>query len=162
MRQSIDHLDLRILQHLQTNAKTTNQDLADTVGLSPSSCLQRVRRLEDKGYIDRYLARVNLSKLCRSITCITTVTLKQHAKEDFDQFEQAVAAIPEVVECFTVSGGFDFVLKVVCPDMDRYLALNNELVAGGANIENVSTHVVMNENKPFTGYPLDTLIDKPD
>ena len=162
MKPPIDALDLRILQYLQTNAKTTNQDLADSVGLSPSSCLQRVRRLEDKGYIDRYLTLVDLPRLCRSITCITTVTLKQHAKEDFERFEKTVAAIPEVVECFTVSGGFDFVLKVVCPDMTRYLALNNELVASGANIENVSTHVVMNENKPFSGYPLEILIENPE
>ena len=119
-----------------------------------------MRRLEEKGYIDRYITLVNLPKLCRSVTCIATVTLKQHAKKDFDAFERAVASIPEVVECFTVSGGFDFVLKIVCPDMTRYLALNNELVNAGANIENLSTHVVMNENKPFAGYPLHTLLDR--
>lgn len=159
MNKSIDRLDIRILNYLQHNGKTTNQNLADHVGLSPSSCLMRVRKLEEQGFIERYQAMVNLPKLCRNVCCIATVTLKEHSKADFDKFEKIVDGIPEVVECYTVSGGFDFILKIVCPDMSRYLELNNQLVTTGNNIENLSTHVVMNENKPFTGYPLDKLID---
>lgn len=159
MKETLDRIDLKILLCLQSNAKRTNQDLADEVGLSPSSCLQRVRRLEKSGFIDRYLTVVNLPKLCRNVTCIATVTMKQHSENDFDFFEKTVKNIPEVIECYTVSGSFDFVLKIVCSDMTRYLELNNELLNTGSNIENISTHVVMNENKPFQGYPLDILVE---
>ena len=162
MKNAFDQLDIRILDFLQTNAKMTNQDLADNVGLSPSSCLQRVRRLEEKGLIDRYLTVVQLPKLCRTITCIATITMKQHSRTDFDRFEAIVQQIPEVIECYTVSGSFDFILKIVCADMTRYLELNNELVNGKVEIENISTHVVMNENKPFRGYPLSSLVDHSD
>ncbi len=162
MKNALDQLDLKILQCLQKNAKTTNQDLAEQVGLSPSSCLQRVRRIEERGYINRYLAIINLPRLCRTLTCIATVTLRQHSREDFDNFERRVQKIPEVIECYTVSGGCDFILKTVCADMTRYLQLNDELVSGSANIENINTHVVMSENKPFSGYPLNSLVERND
>ena len=160
MSEKLDSTDLRILKNLQENAKTTNQDLADRVALSPSSCLQRVRRLESRGVIKRYLAIVNQSKICRSISCIATVTMKHHAQKDFDKFETVVRDMPEVIECSTVSGGFDFILKVVCTDMEQYLKFNNELLNLASNIDQISTHVIMNENKPFTGLPLDMLVEK--
>lgn len=160
MKKNLDRLDIRILSYLQNNAKTTNQDLADAVGLSPSSCLQRVRRLEEQGFIDRYLAVINLPKLCRNVVCIATITMKEHSKTDFDEFERLIDTIPEVVECYTVSGDFDFILKIVCADMTHYLELNNQLINIGANIESLKTHVIMKENKPFKGYALEGLIAK--
>jgi len=160
MKASIDKLDLRILSFLQTDARITNQSLADKVGLSPSSCLQRVKWLEQQGYIKNYLSQLCLSKLCRYVTCMATVTMRDHTPNDFDAFAAIVDSIPEIVECYTVSGGFDFILKIVCTDMNRHLELNNRLLNSSQKIESINTHFVMKENKTFNGFPLDTLTDQ--
>lgn len=153
----LDRIDLKILKHLQTNAKTTNQDLANTVALSPSSCLQRVRRLENEGFITAYYAKLNLAKISRHIMCIATVTMKNHSAKEFRKFEALIDSIPEIVECYTVSGEFDFFLRIVCPDMTRYLEINETLVDSINHSLNINTHVVMNENKSFTGVNLANL-----
>lgn len=153
----LDKIDLKILQYLQSNSRITNQALAEKVHLSPSSCLQRVKRLEDNGYIKKYIALVDLRKICRYVTCIATITLRGHDQQDFEDFVNEVNEIPEVTECSTVSGEFDFILKLVCEDMPRYLELNNHLLNMCSKIESIKTHVVMNENKKFEGYDLTAL-----
>ena len=120
-KRSIDRIDLKILSILQNNARITNHDLSSEVNLSPSSCLQRVRRLEDEGYLESYMAVINLNKICRTVTVLLTVSLHEHTNTNFKTFEKVINDFPEIVECFTVSGNFDYFLRVVCPDMDRYL-----------------------------------------
>lgn len=154
----IDRIDLKILQHLQKAGRITNQNLAEKVNLSPSSCLHRVRRLEEAKIILSYQANLRLSSLCRSITCIATVTLSNHTQEDFLAFEKLTVDLPEVVESHTVSGGFDFFLKVVAGDMAAYLELTNKLIQGMSCGVNINTHVVMKEIKAFRGYPIERLI----
>lgn len=154
----LDRIDQNILSILQSEARITNQQLADRVGLSPSSCLNRVRKLEEGSCIGPYHGVVNLEEVCRSITCIAAITLEHHTQDDFRTFEHCIANISEVVECYTVSGACDFFLRVVCPDMRRYHELNEELLNSGANVINISTYVVMNENKQFSGFPLDKLL----
>lgn len=154
----IDRIDLKILQQLQRSGRITNQNLAEKVNLSPSSCLHRVRRLEQANIILSYQANLRLSSLCRSITCIATVTLSNHTQEDFLVFEKLTKEIPEIIESQTVSGGFDFFLKVVAGDMAAYLDLTNDLIQGMSCGVNINTHVVMKEIKPFRGYPIERLI----
>lgn len=158
MKSSLDKLDLSILTFLQTDARITNQALADKVGLSPSSCLQRVKQLEKKGFITQYYSQISLNKVCRYVICIANVTMRDHAPQDFEDFSALVSRIPEVTECSTVSGECDFILKIVCSDMTRYLELNNYLLNSSKKIANINTYVVMNENKPFNGYPLKDLV----
>ena len=153
----LDRIDLRILKELQLNARITNQDLAMKVCLSPSSCLQRVRRLEHNKILLSYHARVNLALICRHLMCIATVSLKNHTQHDFRSFEKRIRELPEVIECFTVCGEFDFFLKVLCPDMHRYLEINESLVGSSDYIVTISTHVVMNQNKHFEGFDIDGL-----
>jgi len=153
-----DRIDLKILQSLQKQGRITNQNLAELVNLSPSSCLHRVRRLEEANIIQSYQANLKLSSLCRSITCIATVTLSNHTQEDFHAFEKLTLSIPEVIESQTVSGGFDFFLKVVAGDMASYLELTNQLIQGMSCGVNINTHVVMKEIKPFHGYPIERLV----
>ncbi len=154
----LDKLDLKILSALQSDARITNQKLAERVALSPSSCLQRVRRLEQEGYLQSYHAALNLSAISRHISCIATVTIKDHNQQDFDAFEALVDSIPEIVECYTVSGEFDFFVRVICPDMAHYLAINDRLVRTGDYTVSINTHVIMKENKTFQGVDLKTLI----
>jgi DNA-binding Lrp family transcriptional regulator len=158
-KRALDKIDQNIISILQSNGRITNQELAVQVHLSPSSCLTRVRKLEADGCLGPYLGQVNLDRLCRYITCIAMVTLEHHRQQDFRTFEAFVRELPEVVQCDTVSGGCDFILRIVSPDMERYHVVNEKLLNSGANVVNVKTHVVMSENKQFTGYPLDRLLD---
>lgn len=154
----IDRLDLKILTTLQQQGRITNQNLAERVNLSPSSCLHRVRRLEEIGIIDSYQANIRLGHLCRSITCIATVTLSNHTQDDFVAFEKMIRDYPQVIEAHTVSGGFDFFLKVIAADMPEYLDLTNQLIQGMVCAVNINTHVVMKEIKAFRGFPLEQLV----
>lgn len=159
MKAVFDKLDLRILTFLQNDAKITNAALAAKVGLSPSSCLQRVKRLEKEKFISSYLTNLNLDKVCRYVTCILNVKMRNHTPKDFTDFSELVVSIPEIVECHTVSGESDFIIKVVCSNMSRHLELNNELLNSNPKIESINTHVVMSENKSFSGFPLKTLLE---
>jgi len=158
-KKAIDQIDLKILSILQGNARITNHDLSNKVNLSPSSCLQRVRRLEDEKYIERYMAHVDLDKVCRTVTVILTVSLHDHTNENFDTFNKAVKEFPEIAECYTVSGNFDYFLRVVCPDMKSYLALNDALIDKMQGTANISGHVVLEYTKSFEGYPIDALVE---
>lgn len=154
----LDRVDLRILSALQKNARITNQSLAETINLSPSSCLQRVRRLEKEGVLKDYHAHVDLDTICRHIVCIATVAMRNHSVEDTHKFEQLVDNTPEVVECLTVSGEFDYVLRIICPDMKRYVEVNDALVSAVSYAIQINTHVVMKENKRNKGVNFDTLL----
>ncbi len=154
----MDRINLRLLSVLQQEGRITNQDLADRIGLSPSACLERMRKLEQESVLQGYRAQVDLDKVCPSITVITTVTLHDHRKEHMDHFEQAIRALPEVVECQQVSGVFDYMLRIVCRDMQRYQALSDELIEAGSGIIELSSHVVMDRTKPFQGFPISELI----
>jgi DNA-binding Lrp family transcriptional regulator len=156
----LDNISQKILSTLQSEARITNQDLADRVGLSPSSCLNRVRKLESAQLIGPYLSTLNLPKICRSVEVIVTVSLKDQSTEAFRTFQTAAQGHPEVVECYTVSGSFDFFLRIVAPDMARYNAINDQLLDILPGMVNISSHVVLTTVKPFRGYPLDTLIEE--
>lgn len=154
----LDRIDLKILSTLQQEARISNHDLAERVGLAPSSCLQRVRKLEGHGVLGPYRASINLDRVCRSVTVIATVTLKNHEQSAFRRFEQAVAGIPEVVECLKVSGTFDYVLRFVCTDMTQYHALSERLLDADRGVAQLSSHVVLASNKTDEGYPLERLL----
>ena len=155
----LDKVDLRILQTLQKDGRITNQNLAERVNLSPSSCLQRVRRLDQAGVISYYQAHLNLGSIARHIICLATISVKNHTQEDFNAFEDLIESIPEVVECYTVSGESDFLLKVICADMRRYVEINDQLVGSSRYQVTINSYVVMKENKAFRGVDLVTLCD---
>lgn len=154
----LDRIDIRILSALQKNARITNHRLAELVGLSPSPCLQRVRKLEKAGLIGPYLAHIDLDRICRNVTVLATVTLKTHEHQDFTAFEAAVQDLPEVVECYKVSGAFDYFLRFVSPDLAAYHALSESLLKSGPGIAQISSHVVLDRSKEFAGYQLDRLL----
>ena len=157
----LDQLDLKILAKLQADARITNQDLADAVGLSPSPCLQRVKRLEKTGIIASYRVQIDLDSVCRYVDVIAAVTLNSHGLDDFANFERAVAGMRYVAECTKVSGAIDYFVRFICPDIGAYQMLSDELLRLGPKVGNLSSHVVLNTVKPFTGITLDDLVSAP-
>jgi len=121
---NLDNFDRRILAELQENGRISNQDLADRIGLSPSPCLRRVRALEEAGVIAGYRALLDPRRLGLDLMAILSISMDRHTPERFEGFEQAVAAMPEVLECLLITGReADYQLKVIVRDMDHYQEL---------------------------------------
>ena len=154
----LDRIDVKILNQLQVDGRITNQTLAEAVGLSPSPCLQRVRRLERAGVIAGYRAELELRRVCRHVEVVAAVTLRRHAPEDFAGFAGLVAELPFVVECTKVSGAIDYLVRFVCPDLDAYHRLSDQLLRLGPEVAHLSSHVVLETVKPFRGFALDALL----
>ena len=118
---SLDRYDRLILDALQKNGRTTNQELADSISLSPSPCLRRVRQLEESGLIDGYVALLNARKLGLTLMAFIQINMDKHTPERFDLFEKTVGRYPEVLECHLITGqSADYLLKVIVKDMDGY------------------------------------------
>ena len=116
----LDAIDSRILAALQSDARLSNLELADHVGLSASPCLRRVRRLERDGYIEGYRAMLRRERIGLGLTVFLGVKIDGHANERASTFEQAVVAMPEVIACHMVSGESDYLLEVVVADLAHY------------------------------------------
>ncbi len=117
----IDRYDRAILQRLQREGRISNQELAEAVNLSPSPCLRRVRRLEEEGIIEGYVALLNARKLGLNLMAFIHISMDRHTPERFERFDSAVASYPEVLECHLITGqDADYLLKVVVEDMDAY------------------------------------------
>lgn len=117
----LDRYDLSILAELQRDARISNQELAERIGLSPSPCSRRVKQLEDDGYISRQVALLDRKKLGLSLTAYVLIGMDRHTPERFETFEATIRNLPQVLECSLVTGmDADYQLKVVVPDMDHY------------------------------------------
>jgi len=156
----LDKINRNILSLLQDDARMTNQELAQQVNLSASSCLNRVKKLEQAGLIGPYIGIVNLEKACRSVMAIITVKLQDQSTEGFNNFLDCVRKIPELVECYTVSGGFDMFLRVAAADMTRYNQIVDQLLDIIPGQVNLSSHIVLSTDKPFRGFALGSLLEE--
>jgi Lrp/AsnC family leucine-responsive transcriptional regulator len=116
----LDQIDLRILTELQKRGRISNVDLAKRVGLSPTPCLRRLRRLEKEGVIHGYSVNLDRAKLGLGLTVFVEVKVARHHDVEADTFTRAVARLPEVISCHLVSGEKDFLLEVVVPDLAGY------------------------------------------
>jgi len=117
---TLDAIDRRIIAELQADARLSNVELANKVGLSPSPCLRRVKRLEREGYIEGYRAALRRDRVGLGFSVFLGVKIEGHANERALKFEEAVIAMPEVIACHLVSGDADYLLEVVVPDLDHY------------------------------------------
>lgn len=153
----LDRIDLKILAELQKNGRITNVDLADVVGLSPSPCLTRVKRLEAAGYITGYGAQLQLRKLGDVLLVFTEVTLSDHRYDDFARFEAAIKNISEVIECHLVSGGYDYLLKFVTRSVDHYQSVIESMLERNIGIEKYFSYIVIKSPFVKLHYPIDRL-----
>lgn len=152
MLASLDHDDLRILQLLQHDARLTNKEIADKIGKSVSPVYERIRRLEQEGIIHQYVALLDKRKINRNLTAYTHVQLKEHADHMMKTFEKEVIKIPEVMECYHMTGQFDYLLKVALGDMDEYYGFIIDKIARLPNVGTVQSFFVLFEAKKETAY----------
>ena len=150
----LDRTDLKILQMLQAEGRVSNQTLAARVSLSPSACLARVRQLEADGVIAGYHAHIVIEEVRPTVIILAEIVLQRHNPQEFARFEAAIKKIPEIVEAAQVSGQFDYLLKVVVPDIRAWRAVAGRLQDSDAGVEKVFTHIVLKEAKAFSGFPL--------
>ena len=156
----LDRIDLNILAQLQARGRISNVDLADAVGLSPSPCLQRTRRLESAGYIVGYGAQLNLARLGEVVMVFTEFTLSDHRRSDFASFEAAVATIDEVIECHLVSGGYDYLVKFVTRGVLHYQEVIEAMLDRGLGIEKYFSYIVIKSPVVKHGHPLGILFGR--
>ncbi len=140
----LDRYDRRILAILQEDGRISNQELADRIGLSPSPCLRRVRALEEAGLITGYRAIVDARKLGLSLMALIHISMDRHTPERFANFDAAVAALPEVLECLLITGqDADYQLKVVVTDMEAFQVLLLEKITRIEGVTGVHSSFVM-------------------
>jgi len=153
----LDRIDLRILSHLQMKGRITNAELADAVGLSPSPCLIRVKRLEKAGHIAGYAAHIQMEKLGDIQIVFTQVTLADHRREDFIKFVAAIRNVDEIVECHLASGGYDYLLKFITRSVSHYQSIIEGLLERNIGIEKYFSFMMIKSPFVKTEYPLETL-----
>ena len=153
----LDAIDCRIVTELQTNARLTNVELAEKVGLSPSPCLRRVKRLERDGYIDGYRASLRRGRVGLGFSVFLGVKIDGHANDHALSFEAAVIKMPEVVACHLVSGESDYLLEVVVPELDDYQRFLVEKLLNLSIVREVRSNIAIQTLKAGAPLPLSHL-----
>lgn len=154
----IDKIDIKILATLQNNGRITNQKLADTVALSPSACLERVRRLEKDGAIREYQGVLDLTKICQDLMVYAEIKLVNHRARDFEIFESGIQDIPEIVECYAVGGGIDYIARFHVRSIEHYQRVIDQMLEQKLGIDQYFSYIITKPVKRFSGFPLESLI----
>jgi Lrp/AsnC family leucine-responsive transcriptional regulator len=150
----LDAIDRRIVAELQADARLSNVELADKVGLSPSPCLRRVKRLEQEGYIVGYRAALQRERIGLGFSVFVGVKIDGHANERALKFEQAVSAFPEVIACHLVSGEADYFLEVVVPDLSHYQRFLVGKLLAMSIVREVKSNIAIQTIKAGAALPL--------
>jgi Lrp/AsnC family transcriptional regulator of ectoine degradation len=154
----LDAIDLKILEAIQRDGRITKLALAEQVGLSPTPCWMRLRKLEKAGIVSGYHARIAMRVVAPVATVLMEVTLANHRQADFDRFERVIRDIPEIVACWSVGGGVDYVLKVMARDIDAYQRLVDGLLEREIGIDRYFTYIVIKTVKDETVLPVADLL----
>jgi DNA-binding Lrp family transcriptional regulator len=150
----LDNFDRSILTALQKEGRISNVDLAEKVNLSESACLRRVRRLEDKGFIERYAALLDQRQAGLSGNVFVHIALHREEQSELAAFEAAVQNLPEVMECYLMTGEFDYLLRVVVSDMADFERVHNESLTRLPGVARVNSSVAIRTVRKTTELPL--------
>ena len=150
----MDTIDRRILSELQYNADLSMQELGDRVGLSHTPCWRRVKRLEERGIVKRRVALLDAEQLDLAVNVFVNVSLRRHQENALNRFETAVQDVPEVVECYSVSGETDFLLRVVVADVTAYERLVKATLVHLPEVGNLTSTFALRQVKYTTALPL--------
>lgn len=150
----LDAIDRRILRVLQNDGRIPNTELAEKVGLSPSPCLRRVKILEEAGFIDRYVALLNPTKVNVGFTVFARIWLKSQDAETVDHFIEEVNRLPQIVECHLMAGDCDFILRVVAENLDEYRRFQANHLTRIKGVQSVKTEIPMQKVKLTSELPI--------
>jgi DNA-binding Lrp family transcriptional regulator len=154
MSRVLDRVDRRILDALQADARISNQELAKKVGLSAAPCWRRLRRLEEEGFISGYATLLNGSAIGLPILAYALVTLDNHHADTVKQFDRLIQDRPEVLECHSMSGPNDYLLRIVAASMEAYEHFLSTQVLQLAAVRSVNTSFVLRTKKSTTRLPV--------
>ena len=153
---ALDRIDKHILKLMQANGRISNLELADQVGLSPTPCSRRVKRLEESGLIAAHVTLLNAEALGLNLTAIIGISMDRHTPDRFESFEKAIVQMPEVIECSIVTGQTaDFLLKVVVRDMQHYEKFLLGNLTRLTGVTGVHSSFVLRQLVKKTALPLD-------
>lgn len=150
----LDKTDRKILEILQSNAKITNAQLAQEIGLSPAPTLERVKKLENNGIIASYHAKLSNDKVGLGVTTFVMVNLKGHNKDNIHRFIECIKDIDEIIECHHVTGSSDFILKIISEDISSYQKLMLEKVSNIPVLDNMQSTVILSTFKDSKVLPI--------
>jgi Lrp/AsnC family leucine-responsive transcriptional regulator len=150
----LDRIDKKILKQLQREGRISNVKLAQIVNLSPTPCLERVKRLEKEKYIKGYVALLDAKKLNAALVSFIEISLSRTTTTALDNFRSEILKMPEVQECHMVAGGFDYLIKVRTRDMEHYRRFLGERLSSIPDISATHTYVVMEEVKSSSAIPI--------
>jgi Lrp/AsnC family transcriptional regulator of ectoine degradation len=159
---SLDDRDLQILKVLSREGRITKAELAQRINLSPTPCWERLRKLEKAGIITAYRAEISLKNIAPHVMVFVTVELERHRSEHFSAFERAVCERGEIVGCWALGGGFDYLLQIVTRNIDSYQRLIDSLLAQGLGLARYYTYVVTKPVKTGSPPPLEMLLCPPE
>jgi Lrp/AsnC family leucine-responsive transcriptional regulator len=148
-----DEIDRHIMRVLQEEGRIANQELADRVGLSPSPCLRRVRRLEEAGLIDRYVALLDPDRVGRGLDVFVRVRLERQTVDAVERFESEVVVLPEVQACYRMVGEVDFLIHLVLEDLTGWDEFYMEHLGGLDGVAGITSMISMRRVKYTTALP---------
>ncbi|WP_208979122.1 Lrp/AsnC family transcriptional regulator [Stappia stellulata] len=157
----LDDRDIAILKVLAREGRLSKADLARRINLSPTPCWERLKRLEKAGIIEGYNARIALKKTAPHVTVFVTLELDNHSAGAFQLFEQLVETQDEIVHCWALGGGFDYLMQIVTRDVDTYQRLIDRLLDRGLGLARYYTYIVTKDVKSSGTPPLDLLVAGP-
>lgn len=151
----LDRADLKLLELLQQDGRTTVQALSEAIHLSARATLNRVRKLEANGVIEGYRAMVNRSALGEQVCVFAEIALKDQRQAALQRFEKRMASTAEVVGCWVVSGRYDYLVRIACPTLPHYHRLINAWLDEAAlGVERITTNIELETVKEFEGFPV--------
>lgn len=151
---SLSIIDKQLLTELQRDGTLTMLELGEKVGLSHTPCWRRVKRLEEEGYVRGYVALLDPERIECSVNVFVNVTLRRHQENAMLRFEEAVQEIPEIVECYVVSGGTDYLLRIVAKDVAAYEDIVKHTLVNLPEVGNLNSTIALRQVKYTTAYPL--------
>lgn len=150
----LDSIDWKILGLLQADARTSNVELAKAVGLSPSPCLNRVRALEEAGYISRYVTLLDALRVGLKVSVFIQVTLERQIESALERFENAIRGRPEVMECYLMTGDADYLIRVVVADIQLLEEFILKFLTKLPGVGNIKSSFALKQVKYQTALPL--------
>ena len=155
MQEKLSSLDRKILRLLQHDADLSAAEIAEKVELSQSPCWRRIHRMQEEGLIERKVALLNPQRLGLSMTVFVNVKLSAHGRNNLDEFEQAIVGYPEVLECYSMAGSSDYLLKVMAKDIVAYERFLRDHLLQRPHVQEAHSNIAMSEVKRTTELPLD-------